>query len=171
LGSSVIDYALASDGIICSVIDFKVGVEIISSHMSLLVELENIMEEEAKTKSDARSQTQTHRTTRYIWKENVKQDFIDCLNDNVSSLYVYGVQYCLQNSNVEEAVNILYCMIGRTGRKMEHRGKVYKELDHRYDEECQGKKKETKVARKEYKYRGKYWKCRAEYEKLLETKR
>jgi hypothetical protein len=43
LGSSVIDYALAFDGIICNV-DFKVGVEIISSHMPLLVELENIME-------------------------------------------------------------------------------------------------------------------------------
>jgi hypothetical protein len=36
-------------------------------------------------------------------------------------------------------------MIRRTGRKMEHRGKVYKELDHWYDEECQWKKKETKV--------------------------
>jgi exonuclease III len=43
LGSSVIDYVLASDGIICNVMDFKVGVEIISSHMPLLVEFENIM--------------------------------------------------------------------------------------------------------------------------------
>jgi hypothetical protein len=42
-------------------------------------------------------------------------------------------------------------MIRRVGRKMEHRGKVYKELDHWYDEECQWKKKETKVALKEYK--------------------
>jgi hypothetical protein len=50
---------------------------------------------------------------------------------------------------VEEAINILYCMIRRAGRKMEHRGKVYKELDHWYDEECQWKKKETKVALKE----------------------
>jgi hypothetical protein len=36
--------------IICNVIDFKVGVEIISSHMPLLVELGNIMEEEFNTK-------------------------------------------------------------------------------------------------------------------------
>jgi vacuolar-type H+-ATPase subunit H len=78
---------------------------------------------------------------------------------------------------VEEAVNILYCMIGRAGRKMEHRGKVYKELDHWHDEECQWKKKETKVALKEYKYRDDgeyretYRECRKEYEKLLETKR
>jgi hypothetical protein len=54
---------------------------------------------------------------------------------------------------VEEAVNVLYCMIRRAGRKMEHRGKVYKELDCWYDEECQQEKKETKVAHKEYKYR------------------
>jgi hypothetical protein len=39
LGSSVIDYALASDGIICNVIDFKVGAGVISSRMPLLVEL------------------------------------------------------------------------------------------------------------------------------------
>jgi hypothetical protein len=54
---------------------------------------------------------------------------------------------------VEEAVNILYCMIKRAEMKMEHRGKVYKELDHWYDEECQWKNKETKVTLKEYKYR------------------
>jgi hypothetical protein len=37
LGSCVIDYALASGGIINNAIDFKVGVEIISSHVPLLV--------------------------------------------------------------------------------------------------------------------------------------
>jgi hypothetical protein len=79
------------------------------------------MEGEVNTKSDARSQTQTQRITRYIWKENVKQDFIDCLNYNASSLYIYDVQVCLQNSSVEEAINILYCMIRRAGRKMEQR--------------------------------------------------
>jgi hypothetical protein len=46
LGSGVIDFALASDEIICNVIDFKVGVEIINSHVPLLVELGNIMEVE-----------------------------------------------------------------------------------------------------------------------------
>jgi hypothetical protein len=34
------------------------------------------MEEEVNTKSDARSQTETHRITRYIWKKNVKQSRI-----------------------------------------------------------------------------------------------
>jgi hypothetical protein len=43
---------LAANGIICNVIDFKVGVEIISSHVTLLVELGNIMEGEINTKSD-----------------------------------------------------------------------------------------------------------------------
>jgi hypothetical protein len=57
-----------SDGIICNVIDFKVGVEIINSHMPFLIKLENIMEREVNTKSDAGLQTQTHRITRYIWK-------------------------------------------------------------------------------------------------------
>jgi hypothetical protein len=63
------------------------------------------MQGEVNTKSDARSQTQIHRVTRYIWKENVKQDFIDCLNDSVSSLYTYDAQFCPQNSSVKEAVN------------------------------------------------------------------
>jgi hypothetical protein len=45
LGSSVIDYELASDGIIFDVIDFEVEEEIISNHMPLLVELGNKMEE------------------------------------------------------------------------------------------------------------------------------
>jgi hypothetical protein len=67
-GSSVIDYALMSDGVICNAIDLKVGIEIISSHMPLLVELGNIMEWGVNTKSYARSQTQTHKTRRYIWK-------------------------------------------------------------------------------------------------------
>jgi hypothetical protein len=61
---------------------------------------------------------------------------------------------------VEEAVNTLYCIIRLAGGEMEHRGKVYKELDHWYDEKCQRKKKETKVVLKEYKYRGRYWECR-----------
>jgi hypothetical protein len=86
------------------------------------------MEGEVNTKAYARLQTQTNRITRYTWKEKVKKSFIDCLNDNVSSLYIYGVQFCLQNSSVEEAVNILYCMIRRAGGKMEHRGKVYKKI-------------------------------------------
>jgi hypothetical protein len=65
-------------------------------------------------------------------------------------------------------------MVRRAGRKMEHRGKVCKELDHWYDEEIQRKRK--KVGLKEYKYRdndeyrGNYWECRKEYEKLVETK-
>jgi hypothetical protein len=120
LGSRVIDNALASDGIICNVIDFKVEVEIISSPMSLLAELENIMEGEVNTKSDAKSQTQTRNNKIYQCK----------------LIFIYGVQFCLQNSSVEETVTILYCMIRRAGRKMEHRGKDYKELDHWYDEEC-----------------------------------
>lgn len=62
-------------------------------------------------------------------------------------------------------------MTTSTGRRTEHRGKVYKELDYWYDQECQQKKK-TQVALKEYKYRNddeyteRYWECRKKYEKL-----
>ena len=36
------DFALASEDVVNNILDFKVGVEIISSNMLLLLELENI---------------------------------------------------------------------------------------------------------------------------------
>jgi hypothetical protein len=71
---------------------------------------------------------------------------------------------------MEEAVNILYHMVSRAGRKMECRGEVYKEFGNWYNVECQQKKekKGIKAALKEYKYRvddkfrGRYWECRKE---------
>jgi hypothetical protein len=60
-----------SEGIISNVVDFKVVVEIITSHMSLLVELGNIMEGEVNTKLNATSQTHTLKITSYKWKSKV----------------------------------------------------------------------------------------------------
>jgi bifunctional pyridoxal-dependent enzyme with beta-cystathionase and maltose regulon repressor activities len=63
-----------------------------------------------------------------------------------------GVQYAsFSQTAVHRYVLILStCQFGYSS---ESRSKVYKELDHWYDEECQWKKKETKVALKKYKYR------------------
>jgi hypothetical protein len=60
LGSSVIDCVLASDGILSNAVDFKVGIEIISYHMPLLVKLGSITGEEVNTKSNARPETPRH---------------------------------------------------------------------------------------------------------------
>lgn len=60
-------------------------------------------------------------------------------------------------------------MVRRAGKEMEPRVKVTIELDRWYDEECQVKKRDTKIAHKEYKYRddeeyrGRYWECRKQY--------
>jgi hypothetical protein len=43
LGRSVIDYAVVSEGLMGNLIDFKIGTELISSHMLLSVALEDIV--------------------------------------------------------------------------------------------------------------------------------
>jgi hypothetical protein len=58
---------LASNGIICNVTDFKVGVKIISSHMALLAELGNITEQDVSTRSEGRPHTQTHTLQGYLY--------------------------------------------------------------------------------------------------------
>lgn len=50
-------------GIISDAVDSEAGVEVISSLMTLLVELGNIMEEEVSTKSNARLELEAHRIT------------------------------------------------------------------------------------------------------------
>jgi hypothetical protein len=77
--------------------------------------------EEESTENQMPDHRPRHRVTSYKWKENVKQDFIDCLNANVSLLYGYGIQFCLENSRVEERV--LYPVVSRAGTEMEHSGK------------------------------------------------
>jgi hypothetical protein len=42
--SSIIDYTLASEGILRHIVDFKIGVEVISTHMPLLTELDNTIQ-------------------------------------------------------------------------------------------------------------------------------
>jgi hypothetical protein len=49
---------------------------------------------------------------------------------------------------MEEAVNMLCCMMRRAGRRMEHRGTVCKKVHYWYDEECQWEKKEPKLTHK-----------------------
>jgi hypothetical protein len=45
LGRSVIDYTLVLEGLIGNLIDFKIGTELISSHMHLSVVLGNVLED------------------------------------------------------------------------------------------------------------------------------
>lgn len=84
LGSSVINYALVSEGIINNILDFKIGVEIIITHMPLLLELENITDD-----TNIICQTQLQNLIRYKWNDNYKYVFTERLNDTAGRICIY----------------------------------------------------------------------------------
>ena len=67
----MINYTLVSEGIINSILGFKIGVEIISSHMPLLLELEKITGD-TNNNTNIICQTQLQKLVRCIWNNNYK---------------------------------------------------------------------------------------------------
>jgi hypothetical protein len=74
---------------------------------------------------------QTQRLSRYKWRESLKLDFMDILNDNSSVLFIHGIQSLLQRDEVNNIVNILYFMVERARDKMRHPGG-----NHRGNRQC-----------------------------------
>jgi hypothetical protein len=99
LGKSVINYALMSEGILRDLVDFRIGMEIISSHMPLKITIRSIVDlEESK---DLAVVGQTQWLSRYNWREILNLDFMDALNDNSSVLCIHGIQSLLQRDEVK----------------------------------------------------------------------
>jgi hypothetical protein len=98
LGSSVIDCALPSEGIINNILYFKTGVEIISVHKLLLLEIENITEE-TNNNTNITCQTQLQKLMRYKWNNKHKLGFSERLNDNAWRIYMCGIQYIITKGN------------------------------------------------------------------------
>jgi hypothetical protein len=113
-----------SEGILGDLVDFRIGTEIISSHMPLTVTIRSILDFE-----DSRDLTvvgQTQRLSRYKWRESLKLDFMDTLNDNSSVLCIHGIQSVLQRDEVNNVVNIVYFMVKRAGAKMRQSGENHR---------------------------------------------
>jgi hypothetical protein len=73
--SSVIDYTLASEGLLKHIIDFRIGVEVISTHMPLVIELDNIIQG-GSSQINRVSHTQSQELTRFKWNEKYESVFI-----------------------------------------------------------------------------------------------
>jgi hypothetical protein len=116
LSKSVIDYALMYEGTLRDLVDFRIGTEIISSHMPLTITLRSILDSEKNR--DLTVVGQTQRLIRYKWRESLKLDFIDTLNDKISVLCIHGIQSLLQRDVVNKVVDILYFMVKRAVVKM-----------------------------------------------------
>jgi hypothetical protein len=99
------------------VIDFRIGVDVVSNHspLSLLLWLQSITEE-AGTEAKLRRK-QTNRTTSCKWRENLERDFMNSVDDNESSLWVHRFQSPLHRSNIVRAINTVYLTVLSAARK------------------------------------------------------
>jgi hypothetical protein len=101
-------------------VDFRIGTEIISSHMPLTATIRRILDLEESR--DLTVVGHTQRFCRYKWRESLKLDFMDTFNDNISVLCIYGIQSSLQRDVVNNIVDILSVMVKRAGAKMRQSG-------------------------------------------------
>jgi hypothetical protein len=100
-----------SEGILKDLVDFRIGTEIISSHMPLTITIRSIVDLEETR--DLAVVGQTQKLRRYNWKESLKIDFMDTLNDNSTVLCIHGIQSLLQRDESNNVQNILYFMVKR----------------------------------------------------------
>jgi hypothetical protein len=167
-GNSVIDYTLASEGILRHILDFKIGVEVISTHMPLLIELDNIVQDR-NNEINRVSHTRSQDLIRYKWNDKYKNVFYKRLDDSVGNIFRCQIQDIITKGKVEEAVNVFYGMIKGAGSEMVTKTRWFIEGDYWYDKQCKRKKREVKLALNEYKKqsdgesRSKYCNCRREY--------
>ena len=92
LGSSVINYTLVSEGIINNILGFKIRVEIISSHMPMLSELEKITDD-TNNNTNIICQIQLQKLVRYKWNNNYKYVFTERMNDTAGRICMYVCMY------------------------------------------------------------------------------
>jgi hypothetical protein len=170
-GKSVIDYAVASEGLIDNLVGFKIGNEIISSHMPLLIEILR------KGSTESIDKQVTHKVEKYRWDERVKEEFLDTMNSNVNVICMQGIKYFLQKDQINEAYNLLLFSVRRAGAKMRYDRRMVSRKEHWFDEECGEKRRQTRVALRKFKgkdddiCRTEYWAKRKEYERLVGEKR
>jgi hypothetical protein len=88
-GSSVTDYTLASEGILRNITYFKIGVEVVTNHMPLLIELDNIMEE-INNLVNRVSHTKSQDLIRYKWNDKYQNVFYDRLDDSAGKTFMRG---------------------------------------------------------------------------------
>jgi hypothetical protein len=175
LGKSVIDYALMSEVILRDLVDFRIGTEIIISHMPLTITIRNVLDLEESR--DLTVVGQTQKLSRYKWRESLKLDFMDTLNDNSSVLCIHGIQSLLQRHEVNNIINIQYFMVKRAGAKMRQSGGNHRGNRHWFDEECIESKWKSREALRVFKEnndevsRIKYWESRKKYERVAVKKK
>jgi hypothetical protein len=168
-----IDYALMSEGILRDLVDFRIGTEIISSHMPLTIRSILDLEESR----DLTVVGQTQRLSRYKWRESLKLDFMDTLNDNSSVLCIHGIQFLLQKDEDNNVVDIMYFMVKTAGAKMKQSGGNHTGSRHWFDEECVEIKRKSREALRAFKEnndegsRIRYWESRKKYERVVVEKK
>jgi hypothetical protein len=105
-GKSVIDYAVASEGLINNLVGFKIGNEIISSHMPFLIEIGKVIVRNGNT--EFIDKQVIHKVVKYRWDERVKEEFLDIMNSNVNEICMQGIKYFLQKDQINEAYNFFF---------------------------------------------------------------
>jgi exonuclease III len=156
---SFIDYAVASEGLRDNLVEFKIGNEIISSHMPLLIELGNAIFRDVKF---VHKQI-THKIVKYRWDERVKFEFLDIMNSNVNEDCMQGLRYLLQKDQMNEAYNLLLFSVRRAGAKMRCVKRMFSRKGHWFDEKCWEKRRQARVALTKSKEK--------EYERIVGKKR
>lgn len=85
----MINYTLVSEGITNNILGFKNGVEIISSHMLLLLELEKVTDD-TNNNTNIICQTQLQKLVRYKRNNTYKYVFTERMNDTAGRICMYG---------------------------------------------------------------------------------
>jgi hypothetical protein len=164
---------MASEGLIDNLVGFKIGNEIISSHMPLLIEIGKVIVRNGNT--EFTDKQVTHEVVKYIWDERVNEEFLDIMNSNVNEICMQGIKYFLQKDQINEAYNLLFS-VRRAGAIMRCDRRMVSRKEHWFDEECGEKRRQTSVALRKCKEkddvsRMEYRAKRKEYERLIGGKR
>jgi hypothetical protein len=171
-GKSVIDYAVASEGLIDNLVEFKIGNEIISSHMPLLIEIGNVILRNVNTEFIVKQITHI----KYRWDERVKLEFLDIMNSNVNEYCMQVIRYFLQKDQINEAYSLFLFSVRRAGARMRCARRMFSRKRHWFDE-CWEIRMQTRVALRKFKEkdddisRTEYWAKRKACEKIVGKKR
>jgi hypothetical protein len=128
-----------SEGLLLDQVDLRIGEEVISCHMPLMIILR--IRREMDLGGCTEDMNQTKKTVRFRWTECLKEDFIYTLCDDSSVLCIQGIQSSLQRGELNNVVKILDFMVKRAGAKMRQYTGKNRDKCHWLDEECSENKR------------------------------
>jgi hypothetical protein len=130
VGKSTFGYALMSEEAVPNLLSFKVGFEIMSSHMPLTLIIETQTQENTLAEeciNEIQSRRKSRVLGKYIWREDKKDDFMGRLDGDSSELCLLGTKIIIYDNamgKVEKILDIVVKMVGTNMKRYKRRGQI-----------------------------------------------